>query len=197
VDNLSPGRLKVLQAVSTLLEDNAVKITTAKIAQKVGVSEAAIYKHYKSKSEIFNALMVYIEGHLLTPLNQAQQESQNTKTRLQYIYKTYMEFFEGHPGLGKIVLNQTSSETASIYDSVKTVNAKVRSQLAQICKFGHANKELNENFTAEEIAESFYSLVMSFALTQSLDLPALDKIDRWVVFSKLFINENQTPTQQG
>jgi TetR/AcrR family transcriptional regulator len=190
VDNLSPGRLKILQAVSTLLEENAVKITTAKIAQKVGVSEAAIYKHYKSKSEIFNALMAYIESHLLTPLNQAQKESNNTKTRLQYIYKTYMEFYEGHPGLGKIVLNQTSSETASIYDSVKTVNAKVRSQLAQICKFGQANGELNANFTAEEIAEVFYSLTSSFALTQSLDLPALDKIERWVVFSKIFFNEN-------
>jgi len=189
LDNLSPGRLKILQAVSTLLEDNAVKITTAKIAQKVGVSEAAIYKHYRSKSEIFNALMAYIEGHLLTPLNQAQQESQNTKTRLQYIYKTYMEFYEGHPGLGKIVLNQTSSETSSIYDSVKTLNAKVRSQLAQICKFGQANGELNESFTAEEIAEVFYSLTSSYALTQSLDLPSLDRIDRWVVFSKIFFKE--------
>lgn len=191
MNQLSPGRLKILQAVSTLLEENAVKITTAKIAQKVGVSEAAIYKHYKSKSEIFNALIAYIEAHLLTPLNQAQHESQNTKNRLQYIYKTYMEFFEGHPGLAKIFLNQTSAETASIYDSVQKINIKIRSQLNQICKFGLANKDLKGDYTPEEIAETFYSLIISFALTQSLSVHSIDRADRWILFNKMFFSNNQ------
>lgn len=189
MDNLSPGKLKILQAVSTLLEDNAVKITTAKIAQKVGVSEAAIYKHYSSKGDIFNALVSYIESHLLTPLNQAQAESNSTKMRLQYIYKTYMEFFEGHPGLAKIVLNQTSAETASIFDSVKSINAKVRSQLSQICKFGQASGEIQTTYNADEVAETFYALSLSFALTQSLSLPSIDRLERWMLFSKIFLKD--------
>ncbi|MCP4354606.1 MAG: TetR family transcriptional regulator [Proteobacteria bacterium] len=189
MDKLSPGKLKILQAVSTLLEEESVKITTAKIAQKVGVSEAAIYKHYSSKSDIFNALIAYIEAHLLTPLNQAQQESKNTRNRLQYIYKTYMEFLEGHPGLAKIILNQTSAETASIYDSVQKLNIKIRSQLNQICKFGLANKELANNFTSEEVTEAFYSIIVSFALTQSLSVHAMDRTDRWILFNKIFFPE--------
>jgi len=186
MESLSPGKLKILQAVSTLLEEDSVKITTARIAQKVGVSEAAIYKHYKSKSDIFNALISYIEAHLLTPLNQAQQESQNTRSRLKYVYKTYMEFLEGHPGLAKILLNQTSAETVSIYDSVQRINIKIRSQLNQICKFGIANKELKPQFTSEEVSEAFYALTISFALTQSLSIHSVDRAERWILFNKIF-----------
>ena len=189
MEQLSPGKLKILQAVSTLLEDNSVKITTAKIAQKVGVSEAAIYKHYSSKSDIFDSLIAYIESHLLTPLNQAQAESTSTKNRLQYIYKTYMEFFEGHPGLGKIVLNQTSSETASLFESVKLINSKIRSQLSQICKFGQASGDLNSALSADEVAEAFYAITMNFALTQSLNIQSVDRLERWVLINKLFFKE--------
>ena len=56
VQSLSPGKLRILQAVASLLEDPSSKITINRLAAKISVTEAAIYRHYKSKDEIFAAL---------------------------------------------------------------------------------------------------------------------------------------------
>ena len=132
LQEMTPGKLKILKAVATILENPSAKITISSIAKTIHVTDAAIYRHYKSKDEIFKALMGYMESNLLSPLNTVQQESSETYPRMETVYTQYMEFLEGHPGLARLFLGHGAHEANGLAERIKLLHAKMRSQVAQI-----------------------------------------------------------------
>ncbi|HCN03511.1 MAG TPA: nucleoid occlusion factor SlmA, partial [Pantoea ananatis] len=64
-------REEILQALAQMLEssDGSQRITTAKLAANVGVSEAALYRHFPSKTRMFDSLIEFIEDSLITRIN--------------------------------------------------------------------------------------------------------------------------------
>ena len=77
VNNKNKNRKEdILQALATMLESNegTQRITTAKLAATVGVSEAALYRHFPSKTKMFESLIVYIEDILLSRINIRSEE---------------------------------------------------------------------------------------------------------------------------
>lgn len=181
--NLSPGKLRILQAVAALLEDPAGKVTIARLASKISVTEAAIYRHYRSKDEIFQALFEYMESHFLTPLNYVQKESTSTDKRLQFLFKQYIEFFHGHPGLARLMLGQSSAEATGIAEKVQVLNAKLRGQIALILKWGEAKGHLQPGLMPEAVAELFYGLIVAAAMAEVFNLPQLTLDTRWHNFA--------------
>ena len=86
VNNKNKNRKEdILQALATMLESNegTQRITTAKLAATVGVSEAALYRHFPSKTKMSERLIVYIEDILLSRINIIMQDEPNTFTRLR------------------------------------------------------------------------------------------------------------------
>lgn len=73
-------REEILQALAEMLESNegASRITTAKLAKQVGVSEAALYRHFPSKARMFEGLIEFIEESLMSRINRIFDEE---KTR--------------------------------------------------------------------------------------------------------------------
>src|SRR6266581_7634675 len=74
-----PGarRLQILQTLATMLEDpRGEKVTTAALAAKLSVSEAALYRHFASKAQMFEGLIEFIESSVFTLVNQiAEREA--------------------------------------------------------------------------------------------------------------------------
>ncbi len=64
-------REEILQSLALMLEssDGSQRITTAKLAASVGVSEAALYRHFPSKTRMFDSLIEFIEDSLITRIN--------------------------------------------------------------------------------------------------------------------------------
>lgn len=181
---LRPGQLKILKAVSTLLENPSGRITVARLAQEVGVTDAAIYRHYRSKEDIFQALMDYMETNFLGTLNTVQQESPNTRLRLERLFSRYMDFFGGHPGLVRLFLGHGGTEATGLTGRMQMLHSKIRSQVAQILRHGEAQAMLSPNVTPELGAELFYGLLAGAAMAHVYSLPQLDVIDRWNVYAK-------------
>ena len=69
-------REEILQALAQMLEssDGSQRITTAKLAANVGVSEAALYRHFPSKTRMFDSLIEFIEDSLITRINLILQD---------------------------------------------------------------------------------------------------------------------------
>ena len=66
----SQRRQQILQALAQMLEANpGARITTARLASQVGVSEAALYRHFPSKSKMFEGLIDFIEETLFSRIN--------------------------------------------------------------------------------------------------------------------------------
>lgn len=82
--------------------DGSQRITTAKLAASVGVSEAALYRHFPSKTRMFDSLIEFIEDSLITRINLILKD-ENTSTRLRLIVLLILGFGERNHGLTRIL----------------------------------------------------------------------------------------------
>lgn len=182
--DLSDGKMKILRAVTTLLEDPSVKITVNRIAKQISVTEAALYRHYRSKEEIFTALLAYTESHFMVPLFKAQQQTgRPLESRFFDIFEAYMTFLDHHPGLSRLLLGQANTEAAGVSEKVMLLHGKMRSQLALLVKRSWADDRPVANpYTPDQVADVFYSMVMSAALASTMNLPQLEWDARWQAF---------------
>lgn len=183
---LTPGQLKILQAVAVLLENPAHKLTINLIAQEIQVTEGAIYRHFRSKEAIFEAIMNYLESNLITPLNAIQQQSTDSQYRLEQLFKTYMNFLEGHPGFCRLLLGAGASEAPTVADRLKLLHAKIRSQLNQIFKFGQAQGDIQRQLSPELATEQFYGQLMGAAAALAYNLPHVSSNTRWQILTNSF-----------
>jgi TetR/AcrR family transcriptional regulator len=109
-----PGerRVQILQALAAMLEQpGAERITTAALAARLDVSEAALYRHFASKAQMFEALIEFIEESVFTLVNQMTEraggETDNTQpdARLAYrIIAMLIQFAEKNPGMTRVMV---------------------------------------------------------------------------------------------
>jgi TetR/AcrR family transcriptional regulator len=180
---LTGGQLRILKAVATLLENPATKLTVQRIATEIHVTDGAIYRHYKSKDEIFEAIAGYMESNLLGPLNMVAKQTDNTAKRLEMVFEQHMAFLEGHPGLARLLLGGGSTEAGPLAERLKLLNAKVRAQLVQLLKFGEAQGTLQGDITPEQATEMLYGLMTGTAVCYSFALPQISASQKWRMFA--------------
>ncbi|VDZ75930.1 TetR family transcriptional regulator [Salmonella bongori] len=87
-------REEILQSLALMLEssDGSQRITTAKLAASVGVSEAALYRHFPSKTRMFDSLIEFIEDSLITRINLILKDEKDTSARLRLIVLLILGF---------------------------------------------------------------------------------------------------------
>ena len=97
-------RAQILQALAGMLETSpGQRITTAKLAEKVGVSEAALYRHFPSKARMFEGLIEFIEETLFSRINKIINEEKDSAARCQLILHLILGFAEKNPGITRIL----------------------------------------------------------------------------------------------
>ncbi|HZE92379.1 MAG TPA: nucleoid occlusion factor SlmA [Rhizobacter sp.] len=102
-----PGerRVQILQMLATMLEQpGAERITTAALAAKLDVSEAALYRHFASKAQMFEGLIEFIEQSVFTLLNQIGERETNGRVQAQKILTVLLQFGEKNPGMTRVMV---------------------------------------------------------------------------------------------
>ncbi|PIZ29572.1 MAG: hypothetical protein COY40_06665 [Alphaproteobacteria bacterium CG_4_10_14_0_8_um_filter_53_9] len=176
---MTSGQLRILQAVARLLENPANKITVQRIATEIHVTDGAIYRHYKSKDDIFEAIAAYMETNLLGPLNTAHQQEEDVGKRLAYVFEQHMTFVEGHPGLARLMVGGGSTEAVPLAERMKLLNAKVRGQVAQLYKMAEAKELLAKEVSPEVATELFYGSLVGTAVAHAFALPQVGSAAKW------------------
>jgi TetR/AcrR family transcriptional regulator len=103
----SPGgrRLQILQTIASMLEDPAgEKVTTALLAKKLGVSEAALYRHFASKAQMLEGLIEFIEGSLFSVINQIAGDEESGLGQAEMIMVTLLRFAQKNRGLTRVLV---------------------------------------------------------------------------------------------
>lgn len=180
---LTAGQLRILKAVATLLENPATKLTVQRIATEIHVTDGAIYRHYKSKDDIFEAIAGYMDSNLLGPLNAAPKQTEHTPKRMELVFEQHMAFLEGHPGLARLMLGGGSTESEPLAERLKLLNAKVRAQIVQLLKFGEAQGVLQQDISPEQATEMLYGLLVGTAVCYSFGLPQVSASQKWRLFA--------------
>jgi TetR/AcrR family transcriptional regulator len=102
-----PGerRVQILQALATMLEQpGAERITTAALAARLSVSEAALYRHFASKAQMFEALIDFIEASVFSLINQLQEREPDPSARVQKMVRVVVQFAERNPGMTRVMV---------------------------------------------------------------------------------------------
>ena len=98
-------RQQVLTVLIHMLhsERGMERMTTARLAKEVGVSEAALYRYFPSKTKMFEALIEHIENTLLSRITASMRNETQTMNRIHYILQTILDFARKNTGLTRIL----------------------------------------------------------------------------------------------
>jgi TetR/AcrR family transcriptional regulator len=101
-----PGerRVQILQALAAMLEQpGADRITTAALAARLEVSEAALYRHFASKAQMFEGLIEFIEQSLFTLANQILEREADPAQQVARVLSLVLQFAEKNPGMARVM----------------------------------------------------------------------------------------------
>jgi TetR/AcrR family transcriptional regulator len=102
-----PGerKLQILQTLAEMLEQpKGEKVTTAALAGKLDVSEAALYRHFASKAQMFEGLIEFIESTVFGLINQITEQQENGLSQTQAITGMLLNFAERNPGMTRVMI---------------------------------------------------------------------------------------------
>jgi len=104
-----PGerKLQILQTLATMLEQpKGEKITTAALAAKLEVSEAALYRHFASKAQMFEGLIDFIESSVFGLINQITEQQEKGLLQAQAVALMLLNFAERNPGMTRVIIGE-------------------------------------------------------------------------------------------
>jgi len=154
-------REQILQALAQMLESNpGQRITTAALAREVGVSEAALYRHFPSKARMFEGLIGFIEETLFSRITLITQSDVGGVRQCEQILTLLLAFVEKNPGMARILTGDAlSGETERLRVRVNQLFERLETQLKQIMR----EAEVREGLRTEIPAGSAANLMLAAA----------------------------------
>lgn len=152
---------EILAALATMLETSpGQRITTARLAAEVGVSEAALYRHFPSKAKMFEGLIDFTEDALLSRVNQILENEKDTVVRCEMIVRLVLTFVERNPGITRILTGDALlGEHERLRGRVLGVFEKIEANLKQVLRERRLREQVRGSLDEGMLA----NLVMAYA----------------------------------
>jgi TetR/AcrR family transcriptional regulator len=162
-----PGerRLQILQVLAEMLQNpRGERVTTAALAAKIDVSEAALYRHFASKAQMFEGLIAFIEQTVFGLINQINQKEESGLAQTRGILQMLLVFAEKNPGMTRVLLGDALlQEDDRLQDRISQVLDRVEASLKQSLRIGQSQNGASGNAGQDDVAIRA-ALLMSFVL---------------------------------
>jgi TetR/AcrR family transcriptional regulator len=154
-------RDQILQSLAQMLETNpGQRITTAELAKTVGVSEAALYRHFPSKARMFEGLIEFIEQTLFSRIKTITQSDVGSIRQVEQIITLLLAFSEKNPGMSRILGGDAlAGENDRLRQQINQLFERIETQIKQILR----EAELKEGIRTELPAGATASLITATA----------------------------------
>ena len=137
-----PGerRVQILETLATMLQEpGAERVTTAALAAKLEVSEAALYRHFASKAQMFEGLIEFIEQSVFTLVNQIVERDADARVQVQKVLAVLLQFGEKNPGMTRVMVGdalvfENDRLTARMNQFFERIESQLRQSLRQIAE---------------------------------------------------------------
>src|SRR6476646_6624417 len=134
-----PGerRVQILETLATMLQEpGAERVTTAALAAKLEVSEAALYRHFASKAQMFEGLIEFIEQSVFTLVNQIVERDTDARVQVQKVLAVLLQFGEKNPGMTRVMVGdalvfENDRLTARMNQFFERIESQLRQSLRQ------------------------------------------------------------------
>jgi len=126
----------ILQALARELEEKpGERITTAQLAKAVGVSEAALYRHFPSKAKMFEGLIEFIEDTIFSLVSRILEDDKQAVSRCEKILSMMLSFAEKNPGMTRLLVSDALvGEKSRLRERINQFYERVGTQLKQVLR---------------------------------------------------------------
>jgi TetR/AcrR family transcriptional regulator len=157
----SPRRQQILEALALELENRpGARITTARLAEVVGVSEAALYRHFPSKAKMFEGLIEFAEESVFGLANRILAEEGDATRRCERILTMLLTFSDRNPGITRVLLGEALlGEHERLRARVSQFFDRFETQLKQVLREGELVSELGLRASVAAIANLLMAVV--------------------------------------
>jgi TetR/AcrR family transcriptional regulator len=159
-----PGerKLQILRALAQMLEEpKGEKITTAALAAQLDVSEAALYRHFASKAQMYEGLIEFIEQTLFGLMNKITAEEPSGKRQLESMVSLLLGFARQNPGMTRVLIGDALVyEDGRLQGRVNQLHDRLEASLRQALRFAVGQGEIDG--AADPAARA--NLIMSFVV---------------------------------
>jgi len=178
-------REQILQSLAQMLEGNpGQRITTAALAREVGVSEAALYRHFPSKARMFEGLIGFIEETIFSRVTLITGSDASAIKQCEQILTLVLAFVEKNPGMARILTGDAlAGETDRLRTRVNQFFERLETQLKQILREAEVREGLRTITTAGASANLMLAAVegriRQFVRTEFRRRPTEQWADQW------------------
>tara|TARA_B100000676_G_scaffold300448_1_gene346143 strand:- start:1343 stop:1942 length:600 start_codon:yes stop_codon:yes gene_type:complete len=176
-------RVQILETLALALETEAGnRITTAELAAKVGVSEAALYRHFSSKADMFSALIEFAEESVFGLCAQITREASPMGHRCRRVVAMVLQFAARNPGICRVLIGEALvGESATLRARAAQFFARLEAELRKLIREAELQPGVRAAASATQIANLLTALVEGrisrFVRTRFAESP----VDEWEV----------------
>ena len=148
-----PGERKaqILQVLAEMLEQpQQEKITTAALAARLEVSEAALYRHFASKAQMFEGLIAFIEQTLFGLINKISAEETDGRKQLEAILSLLLGFAQKNPGMTRVLIGDALvNENERLQARINQLHDRIEATLRQCLRLAQGGGDAERDTQAE------------------------------------------------
>lgn len=152
---------QILQTLAQMLENpRGEKITTAALAARLDVSEAALYRHFASKAQMYEGLIEFIEQTLFGLINRITSEETNNLRQIDAILSLLLGFAQKNPGMTRVLIGEVLvNEDERLQQRVNQLHDRLEASLKQAIKLGIGQQQLRADLDAGNLANLLVCVV--------------------------------------
>ncbi len=152
---------QILQALARMLETApGERITTSALAKEVGVSEAALYRHFPSKARMFEGLIKFIEETLFARISRIINEEESAELRCQNILLLLLTFCDKNPGMTRLLTGDAlAGETERLRERIAQFFSRLESQLKQVLREAQIRENMKTTISPAILANLLLAAV--------------------------------------
>ncbi len=162
-----PGerRIQILQVLAEMLESpKGDRVTTAALAAKLDVSEAALYRHFASKAQMFEGLIAFIEQTIFGLINQITEREEAGDRQAQEILMLLLGFGEKNPGMIRVLLGDALwLEDERLQERILQIFERIESSLKQSLRIAQTQGRLTQSADGQEVSARA-AMMMSYVV---------------------------------
>ncbi|MBV1905346.1 MAG: nucleoid occlusion factor SlmA [Pseudomonadales bacterium] len=189
---MSRGQRKqeILETFALMLESNpGTRVTTAALATKIGVSEAALYRHFPSKAKMIEGLIEFMESIVFSRINKILAEDMHARARCSKVLLLVLTFAEKNPGFSRLQNGDAlQGESDRLRIRIKQYFDRLETHLRQIIREGQLRKEIYSNLSATVISNLFMATVegriSQYVRTEFKSSPIKNWEAQWLILER-------------
>lgn len=164
----------ILQSLASMLEErNLSKITTASLAEKSKITEAALYRHFPSKRSIYAELFSFCDDSIFSKCNEIKKSKLSSKEKVKNAFLFFMLFIEKNKGFARLLSREAlSSDEQNVSDSVNQFYERFELVLRQILKENDSNLRTQPGISAQLIITSLEGNIGRYIRSKFKDAPS-------------------------